>query len=178
MGFDEMLKILGNETRRDILQMLATSPCYVSQLSEELHIGQKAIIQHLELMRTAGILASRYQKIEKGRPRKYFTITRDFVIEVNVGSNLFDIEMDSPHINESVLDDYPKLKEISEELRVAGSLQGRVKILKLDEIYQKLADERANITEIRKAIDYLMGDIRGIIQEEVRGDEVRRQIPR
>ena len=95
-----------------------------------------------------------------------------------MSSSLFDIEMDSPHINEGVLDDYPKLKEISDELIVAGSLQGSVKILKLDEIYQKLADERANITEIRKAIDYLMKDIRGIIHEEGRGDEVRRQMPR
>lgn len=174
MGFDEILRILGNETRRDILQMLATSPCYVSQLSEELNIGQKAIIQHLELMSTAGILASRFEKIEKGRPRKYYAISRDFVIEVNVGSNTFDIEMDSPQITENVLDDYPKLREISDELKMASTLSGREKIIKLDQIYENLDTERENITELKKAIDYLMGDIRGIIQEEVRGAEIRR----
>ncbi len=176
MGFDEILKILGNETRRDILQLLATSPCYVSQLSEELHVGQKAIIQHLELMSTAGILNSRFEKIEKGRPRKYFAISRDFVIEVNVGSTKFEVEMDSPQITENVLDDYPNLQEISDELKLASTLTGREKILRLDDIYKKLATERGNISELKKAIDYLMGDIRGIIQEEAGRSEIRRPL--
>lgn len=177
MSFDEMLKILGNETRRDILQMLASSPCYVSQLSEELNIGQKAIIQHLEIMHTAGILSSRIEKIEKGRPRKYYNIQRDLVIEVNIGSHLFDIEMDSPHINKGVLEDYPKLERISRELQLASALYGQQKIIKLKEINNELATERENITELKKAIDYLMNDIRSIIQNETEEDRFRRTLP-
>ncbi|MFQ6137185.1 MAG: ArsR/SmtB family transcription factor [Candidatus Hydrothermarchaeales archaeon] len=176
MSFEDILNILGNETRREILQMLSHSPCYVSQLSEELNIGQKAIIQHLELMRAAGILQSRNEKVEKGRPRKYYTISRDLVIEVNMGSSLFDIEIDSPHIDESVLDSFPKLKNISIELEKTSNLIGGERILKLDDIYKRLANERENINQVKKAIDYLMGEIREEIREEAREEELKRML--
>ncbi len=51
MKIEELLNMLGNETRRGILQMLSERPYYVTEISQELDIGQKAIIEHLSLMR-------------------------------------------------------------------------------------------------------------------------------
>ncbi len=41
---------------------------FVSEISNELNIGQKAIIEHLRAMENVGILSSSYKKIVRGRP--------------------------------------------------------------------------------------------------------------
>ncbi|RLM32686.1 ArsR family transcriptional regulator, partial [Haloferax sp. Atlit-109R] len=42
-----LLDLLGNENRRRILRLLATKPCYVTEISEYLDVSPKAVIDHL-----------------------------------------------------------------------------------------------------------------------------------
>ncbi|NOZ77019.1 MAG: ArsR family transcriptional regulator [Euryarchaeota archaeon] len=134
MRMEDILDILGNETRRGILQLLSERPCYVSELSQELNIGQKAIIEHLELMRQLGILEARHQKIEKGRPRKYFGISRDFILEVRIGQDDFNVQTLYPDISEGILKDFPNLSEINDQLKEIEGLQGERRIEKLEKV--------------------------------------------
>jgi ArsR family transcriptional regulator len=166
MRLEQILDMLGNETRREILQLLSERPCYVSELSQELNIGQKAIIEHLELMRDAGILEARFKKIEKGRPRKYYLINQDLLLEVRIGQDLFKVETLSLSIDDKVLDAFPKLKRITEELDEVQSLQGEEKIHELRRIYDELQYEKKNINEAKKIVEYLLGQIRNTIREE------------
>jgi len=53
-----LLDLLGNENRRRILRLLATKPCYVTEISEYLDVSPKAVIDHLRKLDEAGLVES------------------------------------------------------------------------------------------------------------------------
>ncbi len=75
-----LLDLLGNENRRRILRLLARKPCYVTEISEYLGVSPKAVIDHLRKLEAAGLVESH---VDDGR-RKYFSIARNFRLEVSV----------------------------------------------------------------------------------------------
>ena len=75
-----LLDLLGNENRRRILRLLARRPCYVTEISDSLGVSPKAVIDHLRKLEDAGLVESR---VDDGR-RKYFRISRNLRLEVNV----------------------------------------------------------------------------------------------
>lgn len=163
---EEILDMLGNETRREILQLLSEKPCYITQLSQELDIGQKAIIEHLELMREAGILDTKFRKIEKGRPRKYYGISKELILEIKIGHDFFGIETLTPRIEGDILDALPNLKQITEKIDKISELDEEEKIEELERIYGELLDEQRKITDARKVVAYLLNQIRNEIKIE------------
>jgi ArsR family transcriptional regulator len=75
-----LLDLLGNENRRRILKLLARRPFYVTEISDSLGVSPKAVIDHLRKLEDAGLVESR---VDEGR-RKYFRISRNLRLEVNV----------------------------------------------------------------------------------------------
>ncbi len=167
MRLEEILDLLGNETRREILQLLSERPCYVSQLSQELKVGQKAIIEHLELMRRVGILNTEFRKIEKGRPRKYYGISKEVILEIKIGQDSFNIASLSPELDVKVLDNLPRLKRITRRLEGVSGLMGEEKIQELENLHQELMRERENLDEARKIIEYLLRQIKAELRAEM-----------
>lgn len=110
MDIEEILDVMGCKTRREILNLLREEPRFVSEISRELDIGQKAIIEHLRAMEELGILSSSFQKIERGRPRKYYDISQDIEIQIFI----------SP---ESI-----KLNIIGEEFSELRNVEGRIRM--------------------------------------------------
>lgn len=80
MDSAEFLDLLGNANRRRILRLLARKPCYVTEISEELGVSPKAVIDHLEKLEKAGLIESQTDE----RRRKYFSIARHVSLEVTV----------------------------------------------------------------------------------------------
>jgi len=80
MDSAELLDLLGNANRRRILRLLARKPCYVTEIGEYLGISPKAVIDHLRKLEEAGLVESRTDD----RRRKYFSISRNLRLEVNV----------------------------------------------------------------------------------------------
>ena len=80
MDSAELLDLLGNENRRRILSLLAQKPCYVTEISEYLGVSPKAVIDHLRKLEEAGLVESRVDD----QRRKYFSISRNLRLEVNV----------------------------------------------------------------------------------------------
>jgi Predicted transcriptional regulators len=76
----ELLDLLGNTNRRRILRLLAQRPYYVTEISDALGVGPKAVIDHLEKLEAAGLVESRTDD----RRRKYFSIARHVRLEVTV----------------------------------------------------------------------------------------------
>jgi len=93
MNLELLLDVMGCKTRRDILDLLRDEPRFVSQISRELEIGQKAIIEHLRAMEEAGLLKSSFQKIERGRPRKYYDISKDVEFQVFISQGTIRIKL-------------------------------------------------------------------------------------
>lgn len=80
MDSAEFLDLLGNGNRRRILRLLARKPCYVTEISEQLGVSPKAVIDHLEKLEDAGLIESKTDD----RRRKYFSIARHVSLEVTV----------------------------------------------------------------------------------------------
>ena len=80
-----LLDLLGNENRRRILRLLSHKPCYVTEISEYLGVSPKAVIDHLRKLEKAGLIESRTDD----QRRKYFHISRNLRLEVNVSPHGF-----------------------------------------------------------------------------------------
>jgi len=80
MDSAEFLDLLGNANRRRILRLLAQKPCYVTEISEQLGVSPKAVIDHLQKLEDTGLVESRTDD----RRRKYFSISRHVSLEVTV----------------------------------------------------------------------------------------------
>lgn len=104
MDLEAILDVMGCKTRRDILTLLTQEPRFVSEISKELEIGQKAIIEHLKAMEELGLLKSSFQKIERGRPRKYYDISQKVEIQICIDGTTIKMDIRG--------DDFSKLQEL------------------------------------------------------------------
>ncbi|MDI3549993.1 MAG: ArsR family transcriptional regulator [Methanobacterium sp.] len=118
MDLELLLDVMGCKTRRDILELLRDEPRFVSQISRELEIGQKAIIEHLRAMEEAGLLSSNFQKIERGRPRKYYGISHDVEFQIFLSQGNIRVKTPGHEFQElQILEERARMGEdISSEL--------------------------------------------------------------
>ena len=160
-----LLDLLGNENRRRILRLLARRPCYVTEISESLGVSPKAVIGHLRKLEEAGLVESR---ADDGR-RKYFRISRNLRLEVNVSPYGFgaksaypasssldlttcryvSIDVSASDTSElsALADDLQRLDQLEDELSLAQRwVQGRLTSLRdalTDRIEEGLAADGA-----------------------------------
>lgn len=116
---EDIFDVMGCKTRRDIINLLKDEPMFVSEISNELNIGQKAIIAHLRAMEEMGILNSSYKKIMRGRPRKYYDLHHDVTINVIVNKIGFDLSVPEDMLLTPQLpsgDEWSKLLEIEKKI--------------------------------------------------------------
>lgn len=158
---EEIFDILGNHTRRMILEMLATSPCYTTEIAERLEIGQKAINEHLRIMQDLGLIDLFILKQKRGSPRKYFKIKDNIRMELFVAPRVFDASFKTEEINmESIFERYPEYKSFYEEIkfdseiRIIGRLKENLDYLKneLVEIDNAKAFIERSISEVKETI--------------------------
>ena len=116
---EDILDVMGCKTRRDIINLLREEPMFVSEISNELDIGQKAIIAHLRAMEDIGILNSSYKKILRGRPRKYYDLQNEVNIHITINRNNFDVRFTDDMLNTLQLpsgDEWSKLLDIEKRI--------------------------------------------------------------
>jgi len=89
-----LLEVLGNETRRRILELLAVEPKYLLQLSRELNVSQQAVLKHINVLMRAGLIRSYEVKAGSlGPSRKYYELVRPISLSVNVFKGYSEIEV-------------------------------------------------------------------------------------
>lgn len=149
MDLELLLDVMGCKTRRDILDLLRDEPRFVSQISRELEIGQKAIIEHLRAMEKAGLLSSNFQKIERGRPRKYYDISNDVEFQIFISQGTIRVKSPGHEFQElQILEERARLGEdVSSELENLIGNYDEAK--KLAEILLRQVDERKRALKIR-----------------------------
>ncbi|KZX10246.1 bacterial regulatory protein, arsR family [Methanobrevibacter filiformis] len=119
VGIEDILDVMGCRTRREIINLLREEPKFVSEISKELEIGQKAIIEHLRAMEEIGILTSSFKKIVRGRPRKYYDMPNDLNINITITKNSLDIQITEDMLNLKQLpsgDEWSKLLDIEKRI--------------------------------------------------------------
>jgi ArsR family transcriptional regulator len=84
-NIDVLLDVLGNETRRRILRLLADEPRYFIQLSKDLGVSQQAVLKHLEILEKYGFVTSFERESEFAAPnRKYFELNRSCMLAIGI----------------------------------------------------------------------------------------------
>ncbi len=92
MKSDAVLDILGNDTRRKILRVLAQEPMYFNQLAKEVEVGQQAILRHLGVLEENGLIETYSEKSELGAPdRKYYRLRSSFSLTIALSEDDFTI---------------------------------------------------------------------------------------
>jgi ArsR family transcriptional regulator len=149
MDLELLLDVMGCKTRRDILDLLRDEPRFVSQISRELEIGQKAIIEHLRAMEEAGLLNSTFQKIERGRPRKYYDISNDVEFQIFMSQGTIRVKSPGHEFQElQILEERARLGEdVSSELE--NLIQNYDEAKKHAELLLRQVDERKRAIKIR-----------------------------
>jgi len=163
----KLLDVLGNETRRRILLLLTRKPYFVSELSQELGVGQKAVLEHLRILERAGLIEGRVEKIPRGRPRKYYTIKRGFRLEVLLTPYLFGTEMYEPKAPRKTVE-YEHAKELIKSQEPMG-----IKVRELAEFLKQIEEKisehmraKQELEEVRLLIEaYIENLMRRIAQE-------------
>jgi ArsR family transcriptional regulator len=162
-----LLDILGNETRRRILLLLTKRPYFVSELSQELGVGQKAVLEHLRILESAGLIEGRTEKIPRGRPRKYYTIKRGFRLEVLLTPYTFGTDIYEPK-KPRTTEEYQQARELIKstepvETKIDELLQF------LDEVQRRIDEAmqtRRELEEVRLLVEtYIENLLRRIAQE-------------
>ena len=119
VDMEDILDIMGSRTRREIINLLREEPRFVSEISKELDIGQKAIIEHLRAMEEIGLLQSSYKKIVRGRPRKYYDMPNDVTVNIIITKNVFEANISEEMLNQKQLpsgDEWSKLLDIEKRI--------------------------------------------------------------
>jgi ArsR family transcriptional regulator len=96
MRADELLDILGNRTRREIIKLVSEEPKCLSELSREMGVEKMALARHLDSMRKANILTVEEERIKRGRPRKYYEIAEHISLKVDISPEEFSMKLRTP----------------------------------------------------------------------------------
>jgi ArsR family transcriptional regulator len=144
---DVLLDVLGNETRRKILQLLADEPRYFIQLSKDLGVSQQAVLKHLEILERFGFVMSFEGESDFAAPkRKYFQLNRSCMLAIGITNDA--VQFVFHDIPQETSREIPKQSDLKAVIRGVAELEreeDHAKIVAmsdslLQEINQKLRD--------------------------------------
>jgi ArsR family transcriptional regulator len=161
MDLEELLDVMGCKTRRNILDYLRDEPRFVSQISRELEVGQKAIIEHLRSMEDVGLLNSSFQKIERGRPRKYYGISRDIEFQIFISQGIIRVKVPGHQFQE--------LQRLEERARMGEEVEDELENLieEYDHAREHAKDLLKRLNQRKKALKKRAVNLPVLADEEV-----------
>lgn len=174
----ELLDLLGNNTRRRILESLTNEPKYFIQLSKEIGVSQQAVLKHLFLLENFGLIESFKAKSNLAAPdRKYFQLNRSVYLSVGITGNSMEIKMENikgPNkirsknnmAIESKVGSIKKDKEITDILK-----NTKHKLELLAKRMQELEDEKIHLLKEKQQILEITHQV---IRESLEEDLARR----
>jgi ArsR family transcriptional regulator len=140
----KLLDILGNENRRKIIQLLASRPCYVSEISGRLGVGPKAIISHLNLIEEAGLIEC---SVDEQR-RKYFNITNNMRLEVSVSPYSYTVALHDIAIDREKKGEPP----VAEKKEATAREESSFFFLKLSGRLQELKTRQEELAQMQQQL--------------------------
>ncbi|MBG16954.1 MAG: hypothetical protein CMB77_01160 [Euryarchaeota archaeon] len=152
------LGVLDNRVRRQILKHLVREPHYPLQLAQLLDVSQQAIVKHLKVLEEANFVMSERIPSEKGGPpRKVYSVTQSFQLQVVVGPDIFLIEHRSlPHRRHKELEQHlpDNIKRITENLEKKKPMVQEVidSLARIDEEIEALGKRRDALLSVRQHI--------------------------
>jgi ArsR family transcriptional regulator len=179
---DVLLEVLGNDTRRRILQLLADEPRYFIQLSKDLGVSQQAVLKHLEVLERNGFVTSYGKDSDFAAPkRKYYELNRSLMIAIGITKDAVQFVFhDIPQINEKPRATQTEFKSLQHQLLELEQENDPSRILNLSD--SLLKEINAKLTELANteiALLRLKQDITRTAHEAIRDafdQDLQRQI--
>jgi ArsR family transcriptional regulator len=84
----EFLKVLADQTRLDILDMLQKKKCTTSEIQMALKKSQSTVSQHLKMLNSLNLISFDREVIE-GKSFKYYEIKNDEIFKLLIGIKSF-----------------------------------------------------------------------------------------
>jgi predicted transcriptional regulator len=149
------MRILSNPTRRKILQKLVQEYHYPLQLSRELRISQQAITKHLKIMEQLGVVECVTEKSETGPPRKMYIPTKNLVLTINLGPQLFETRMEHLSGESDHSQEYKELEEAYRKILHLQNYKERLKklgnlLIEVDEEIREIEEKRLDIIRLKQ----------------------------
>jgi ArsR family transcriptional regulator len=88
----KVLEVVGNKTRRRILELLSEESQYISQIAKKLDVTQPAILKHLAVLEKAALIESFWRRNPLGAARKYYRICDSVDIEIAIHPQGFRVD--------------------------------------------------------------------------------------
>ena len=138
MDIDIILSMMGNPTRRRILEELVREPQYPFQLSKGLGISQQAVMKNLALMEKNGIIVSYQESSKIGPNRAMYVPSSEFTIVIDMRTGMFSTAINSELDTEEEI--------IAPNLETLEEIRGEIRAI--DKEIETLEKER--LAQIRK----------------------------
>jgi predicted transcriptional regulator len=179
---DVLLDVLGNDTRRRILQLLADEPRYFIQLSKDLGVSQQAVLKHLDMLERHGFISSYESESEFAAPkRKYFQLDKSCMLAIGITRDAVEFvfrdiplqEFESAGEDRELRTVAKEVSQIEKESDIARKLNSSDKLLK--EINERLTQ----LTKTEIALLRLKQQVTKTAHDAIResfSEELQRQI--
>jgi ArsR family transcriptional regulator len=138
----ELLDILGNKNRRKIIQLLSSRPYYITEISDRIGVGPKAVLGHLGLLEQSGLIKADMSD----QRRKYYHIAEKLKLEVFVSPYSYTVETSSVTQHApSEIDQVTSKKNNTRSQSIESLKQMNKNLYELESKRRKLADKQREI---------------------------------
>ncbi|MFQ6134988.1 MAG: ArsR/SmtB family transcription factor [Nitrososphaerales archaeon] len=159
---ERFLNILGNETRRKILYLLAEEPRYFIQISRDLRVSQQAVLKHLELLERFGLITSYRVKSDLAAPeRKYYRLNRSLYLSIGITEDNMNIQLRNISQNQNeakrgfrdlVLNDYVESSIENDESLNSLLKSSHYLLKKIDERIGELERHKVSLLKLKQNV--------------------------
>jgi len=139
----ELLKALSGRNCLKILQALS-EPKYWSQLIEELDMHRWVLKKYIDKLLRCGLIDSFIKPVERGPPRRYFQISRNLTLLLEIspkGVHVHQLSTPYTERNVEILSKYPSIRKLVNRFEKINQI--------LDPVTRKEYKER-----LKKEIEY------------------------
>jgi ArsR family transcriptional regulator len=178
---NEFFRLVGNETRREILRSVAHEPKYLFQLSKELNRSQQSLQNHIQCLLESGWLAQdEVVDSPQGPKRKLYQIAKNLSVRITLSQHSFDVDVFDIQIGEvehPIGDLHSRLDELSNDLANTLTLADQhdhqdyaIQLRSLNDILDRLGSIENFILSKKLTIT---GELNETISMKLKGDDHR-----
>ena len=181
-NIDVLLEVLGNDTRRRILQLLADEPRYFIQLSKDLGVSQQAVLKHLEILERNGFVSSFEADSDFAAPkRKYYQLNRSCMLAIGITNDAVQFVFhDIPRENTRPKPEQAEFKTLQRQLLELERETDASRILNIsDTLLKEINAKLAELANTEIALIRLRQSITRTAHEAIRNafdQDLQRQI--
>jgi predicted transcriptional regulator len=160
LKMSDVLTVLENPYRRQIVKRLSQEPNYAFQLAKETGQSQQQIANHLKIMENAGIVTSSTESGVGGPQRQIYELSKSFTITLDVAPHLyneklfdFDVTPDRSVISSESIEFLNRVDKIAEYPGNKDRIKPLAGMLSdIDDLMANLEEERLVLLYIRNLV--------------------------